>query len=156
MAVLDGAESEDDLKNLGKDIFSYFGLGCRNVTKVYIPKNYSIPQLIDALASYSAIINHHKYKNNFDYYLAIYLLNKVQFLTNDFLLMVENELPYSAVSVLHYEFYEEKEQLLNSLQNDDRVQCIVGEGKIVFGNSQIPSLFDYPDGVDTMLFLNDL
>lgn len=156
VAILDGAETQEDLANLGKDIFSYFGLGCRNVTKIYLPKDYSIPSFLDAMTPFKDIINHHKYKNNFDYHLAIYLLNKVPYHSDDTVLLVENELPFSAVSVLHYEYYTDKNQLVNSLQNDDRIQAIVGDGAISFGESQIPQLNDYADSVDTMLFLNDL
>ncbi|MEZ5015967.1 MAG: acyl-CoA reductase [Flavipsychrobacter sp.] len=156
VALLDGAETKEDLLNLGNDIFNYFGLGCRNVTKLYIPEGYSIPNFLDAMTPFKDIINHHKYKNNYDYHLAIYLLNKVPYHSDDTLLMVENELPFSAVSVLHYEYYKDKKQLISSLQNDDRIQAIVGEGAIPFGQSQKPTLNDYADGVDTMLFLNDL
>ncbi len=156
VAILDGAESNDDIINLGKDMFQYFGLGCRNVTKVFIPKEYPMERLLEGVKAYEDIIHHHKYKNNYDYHLAIYLLNKVHYYTNDFLLLVENELPYSAVSVLHYQYYEEKKQMVDSLQSDDRIQCIVGEGHVPFGTSQKPTLTDYADGVDTMLFLSDL
>lgn len=156
VAVLDGNETPAQLFALGKDIFSYYGLGCRNVTKVYLPQGYEIPKMLDAIQPYADIINHHKYKNNYDYYLAIYLLNKVPYLTNDFLLMVENKEPFTAVSVLHYEFYADKESLVQNLQSDDNIQCIVGNQYISFGNSQVPGLADYADGVDTMLFLSSL
>lgn len=156
VAVLDGTETPEQLFALGKDIFSYYGLGCRNVTKVYLPQGYEIPTLLDALQPYADIINHHKYKNNYDYYLAIYLLNKVPYLTNEFLLVVENKEPFTAVSVLHYEFYANKQELIQNLQSDDNIQCIVSNQYISFGMSQVPALADYADGVDTMLFLSSL
>lgn len=156
VAVLDGTESHDDIMNLGKDIFTYFGLGCRNITKVYLPKGYEMATLLSGLEPYKDIINHNKYKNNYDYHLAIYLLNKVNFYTNDSLLMVENELPYSAVSVLHYEFYDDRAALMDTLSKDERLQCIVDGKTLTFGSSQKPTLADYADGVDTMAFLSDL
>lgn len=156
VAVLDGTESHDDIMNLGKDIFTYFGLGCRNITKAYLPKGYEMATLLSGLEPYKDIINHNKYKNNYDYHLAIYLLNKVNFYTNDSLLMVENELPYSAVSVLHYEFYDDRAALMDTLGKDERLQCIVDGKTLTFGSSQKPSLADYADGVDTMAFLSDL
>ncbi len=156
VAVLSGQETPEELYNLGIDIFSYYGLGCRNVTKVFLPQGYDIPTLFRGLQPFSDIINHHKYKNNYDYYLAIYLLNKVPYLSNDFLLIVENKEPFSAVGVLHYEYYTDKNILLQSLHADDKIQCVVDNINIKYGQSQFPHLSDYADGVDTMMFLNTL
>ncbi len=156
VAILRGNETPDDFIQLGKDMFSYYGLGCRNVTKVYVPEAYDFTLLLDGLSSYQDIIQHHKYKNNYDYQLAIYLLNKVPYMTNDFLLMVENKVPFSAVSVLHYEFYTSEADLLKSLQTDDNIQCIVNNDNVKLGTSQLPGLSDYADGVDTMMFLSTL
>lgn len=156
VAVLSGNETAQDLHNLGKDIFSYYGLGCRNVTKVFLPEGYDINLLLDGLKAYSDIIHHHKYKNNYDYYLAIYLLNKVPYISNDFLLMVENKEPFSAVAVLHYEYYADKAALIEDLQSDDNIQCVVDNHNIRYGYSQFPTLSDYADGVDTMMFLSTL
>ncbi len=156
VAVLTGNESENDLLQLGKDIFSYYGLGCRNVTKVFLPEGYDVRVLLDGLRPYGDIIHHHKYKHNYDYYLAIYLLNKVPYHTNDFLLMVENKEPFSAVSVLHYGFYTDKAELLECLQTDDNIQCIVDNVNIPYGQSQFPALTDYADDIDTMMFLSAL
>lgn len=156
VAVLSGNETADDLYNLGKDIFSYYGLGCRNVTKVYLPDGYDIGVLLKGLEPYNDIITHHKYKHNYDYYLAIYLLNKVPYLSNDFLLIVENEIPFSAVSVLHYKFYTDKVQLIKKLQKNEDIQCLVDNDNILFGQSQLPTLQDYADGIDTMMFLSTL
>lgn len=156
VAILSGNETAEDLHNLGKDIFSYYGLGCRNVTKVYLPEGYDMNLLLDGLKAYSDIIHHHKYKNNYDYYLAIYLLNKVPYISNDFLLMVDNKEPFSAVAVLHYEHYADKAALLANLQSDDNIQCVIDNVNIGYGLSQFPALHDYADGVDTMMFLSTL
>src|SRR5690606_26667105 len=117
---------------------------------------YNIDQLLKNLETYRHVINHNKYKNNYDYYLAIYLLNKVPFYTNDFLLMIENPQPFSAVSVLHYEKYENEEALLKSLHGDDNLQSIVDNKKIEYGQAQKPMLNDYADGIDTMMFMSKL
>ncbi len=156
VAVLDGSETPEELDRLADDIFTYFGLGCRNVTQVCVPQDYDMPKLMDACNKYADMIHHHKYKNNYDYYLAIYLLNKVAYLSNDSLLMVENALPFSAVSVLHYRRYDDKNALLQELSGSEDIQCIVGHGQTAFGAAQSPSLNDYADGVDTMAFLAGL
>lgn len=156
VAVLDGSETEEELGRLADDIFTYFGLGCRNVTQVCVPQDYNMPRLMDACNKYADMIHHHKYKNNYDYYLAIYLLNRVPYLSNDSLLMVENALPFSAVSVLHYRRYNDKNALLQELGSSEDIQCIVGHGQTPFGAAQSPTLSEYADGVDTMAFLAGL
>lgn len=156
VAILNGEETTEDLNELGKDIFSYYGLGCRNVTKIYLPTNYDVTKLLSGLDTYKDIIHQNKYKNNYDYFLAIYLLNRVPYYDNGFLLMVENPVPFSAVSVLHYEFYSNYRELLQNLSSDENIQCIVDNSHVKFGNSQFPSLTDYADGVDTMMFLSEL
>lgn len=156
VAILQGNEAENDYEQLGKDIFSYYGLGCRNVSKVYLPKGYDPQKLLDNIDQYKDVIHHNKYKNNFDYHLAIYLLNKVPYRTNDFLLMVENEVPFSPVGTLHYEYYNDFDELTQNLQSDDNIQCIVDNSNVSFGNSQVPALEDYADNADTMMFLSNL
>ncbi|MBN9482491.1 MAG: acyl-CoA reductase [Bacteroidetes bacterium] len=156
VAVLDGNETEEELSLLADDIFSYFGLGCRNVTQVCIPQGYDLTKLIDACNKYSDLIYHHKYKNNFDYYLAIYLLNKVPYLSNNSMLVVQNDIPFSAVSVLHYRYYDDKADIIAELQNSGDIQCLVGKGLLPFGQAQNPGLADYADGVNTMQFLTGL
>ncbi|OSZ79609.1 acyl-CoA reductase [Chitinophagaceae bacterium IBVUCB1] len=156
VAVLDGTETTEELSLLMDDVFTYFGLGCRNVTQVCLPQGYDISLLMEAAKKYDDIIHHHKYKNNYDYYLAIYLLNKVPYYTNDTLLMVENAIPFSAVSVLHYRWYENKDTLISELTGSEDIQCMVGHGHTPFGSSQSPALTDYADGVDTMAFLTGL
>jgi hypothetical protein len=156
VAILDGSETRADLDALAEDVFLYFGLGCRNVTQICVPKDYDFKSLFDAFEQYRNYIHHHKYCNNYDYYLAIYLLNRVPYLTNDAILLVENETPFSAVSVLHYRYYEKRDALFEELKNNNDLQCIVGKGFTAFGAAQIPALEDYADGVDTMNFLCNL
>lgn len=156
IAILDGTETDEQLTALSSDIFSYFGLGCRNVTQLNIPRGYNLTKVLSVFDRYKDVIHHNKYKNNYDYYLAIYLLNQVPYLTNDAVLMVENELPFSAVSVLHYRYYDDKDTLAQDMAGRDDIQCIVGKGYVPFGAAQRPQLTDYPDGVDTMAFLSGL
>lgn len=156
VAILDGNETDEQLYGLGNDIFLYFGLGCRNITQLIVPENYDFEKLLNALKPFQEYIHHNKYKNNYDYQLAIYLLNKVPYMTDGVLLLIENEIPFSAVSVLHYSYYTNKEKVVSVLQNSQDIQAIVGNGYIPFGAAQIPSLNDYADGVDTMMFLCSL
>lgn len=154
VAIFKGDETDEELALLGKDIFNFYGLGCRNVTQVCIPKGYDIDRLLKSLSAYDEMMMHHKYKNNYDYYLAIYLLNRVPYLTNGSLLMVENPLPFSAVSVLHYRYYDDIVPLVSELGQSTDIQCIAGNGFIPFGESQAPRLDDYADKIDVMEFLN--
>jgi hypothetical protein len=156
VAVLDGTETDEELQQMAVDVFSHFGLGCRNVTQVCVPKGYDLTILMKAFESYENLVDHNKYKNNYDYYLAIYLLNRVPHYTNNSLLLVENELPFSAVGVLHYRFYDDREKLLAELGASGDIQCIVGHGLTPLGQSQCPALADYADGIDTMQFLTKL
>jgi len=156
VAVLDGTETDSDLHELARDIFTYFGLGCRNVSQVCVPEGYDFTNLLKVFEQYEDIMTHHKYKNNYDYYLAIYLLNKVPYLTNGSLLLVENAMPFSPVAVLHYRYYSSKEALLTELQNSEEIQCIVSKDTVPFGAAQSPSLSNYADGIDTMQFLSSI
>lgn len=153
VAVLDGTETDEELQLLAHDVFSYFGLGCRNVTQVCLPEGYDTEKILAAMSSYEDMVMHHKYKNNYDYHLAIYLLNKVPYKTNESLLMVENSMPFSAVSVLHYRYYTDKQTLMEELTNSVDIQGIVGHRCIPFGKAQSPELANYADGIDTMSFL---
>jgi hypothetical protein len=153
VAILDGTETDEELSLLADDVYLYYGLGCRNVTQICVPKEYDFARLLRIFNRYSYYADLNKYKNNYDYHLAIYLLNRVQCMSNESLLMVENSLPFSAVSVLHYRLYEDKELLLSALQNSNDIQAIIGKGLVPFGSSQKPALNDYADGADTMAFL---
>lgn len=154
VAVLDGSESETELEALGEDVFRYFGLGCRNVSKVYVPEDFDLDRLFRALYPWEEVVNHKKYGNNYDYTRALWLLDGVDFLENGFLLVRETEALASAVATLHVERYTERESVMKELEaKDQEVQCIVGHGAVPFGQAQHPALWDYADGVDTLAFL---
>jgi hypothetical protein len=156
VAVLDGTETDEELHLLAKDVFTYFGLGCRNVTQICVPEDYDFIKMLDVFTLHGDIINHNKYKNNYDYFLAIYLLNKVPYLDNGSLLVVENNVPFSAVAVLHYKRYKDKATVLQELNENPDIQCVISREVIPFGDAQKPGLSDYADGVDTMHFLESL
>jgi hypothetical protein len=158
VAILDGGESGDELFALGKDIFSYFGLGCRNVSKLYVPKNYNFETFFKAMEPYTSISLHPKYANNYDYNKAVYLMSEFPFLDNGFLLLKEDKAYSSPIGVLFYEYYDHPKTLQALLKGDtDKIQCVVGTSKrpgvIAFGKAQEPALRDYADGVDTVEFL---
>lgn len=156
LAILTGKESTEDLKNLGKDIFLYFGLGCRNVSKLLVPKNYVFDTLFESVFDYKFVIDNKKYGNNYEYNRAIYLLNADKFLDNNFLIIKEDKGLHSPVSVLFYQTYESQKELDEYLvENASELQCIVGKGGpfIPFGYSQSPVITDYADGVNTLNFL---
>ena len=154
VAILDGTETAAELNALGKDIFDYFGMGCRNVCKVYLPKGYDLNQVIAALLPFQEVAKHNKYANNYDYNKAVWLLNNVPLLENGFMLFKEDTGLIAPTSSLFYEYYDNKEELLTSLKlHENQVQCIVGHGHIPFGQAQCPALSDYADHVDTIKFL---
>lgn len=156
VAILDGTESAKELELLADDTHQYFGLGCRNVTKLYVPKNYDFVPLLEAMKKYLHFFEHNKYKNNYDYQLAIHLLNNQFYMTNGSVLLVENPAIFSAIGQIHYEFYEDRKAVELNLEGNETVQCIVGHGQIPFGGAQCPGLGDFADGVDTMAFLQSL
>lgn len=158
IAVLTGNETKEDLLALGKDVFNYFGLGCRNVTKLFFPKDFDIQTIFEAWFSYQEIINHNKYANNYDYHKALWLMNQEQILDNGFLMLREEEDQLvSPVGSLYYQRYESQEAMKTLLvDRADELQCVVGEGGIPFGQAQFPRIDDYADGVDTMSFLSKL
>lgn len=158
VAVLTGNETNDQLVALSEDIFRYFGLGCRNVSKMFIPKAYDFHPFFEAMFCKKEYINNHKYINNYDYNKAVYLMSNIKLLDNEFLLLKEDAGYSSPISVVFYERYEKLSSLQTKLSEDkDHIQAIVGnagiEGEIPFGKAQHPTLWDYADGVDTMEFL---
>lgn len=154
VAILDGSERLDQLKALAKDVFMYFGLGCRSVTKIFVPINYKFDNLFEAFFDYKDIINHHKYANNYDYHKAMYLLANHSFLDNGFLLVKEDSSWHSPVSVLHYEPYESYDEILKNIdENDSHIQCVVSSHHLPFGQTQFPKFYEFADGVDTLSFL---
>ena len=156
VAILTGDETNEDLDKLADDVYLYFGLGCRNVTKLYIPEGYDFIPLLTAFKKYNYLADHHKYKNNYDYNLAILLLNKKFYMSNESILLAEDASLFSPISQLNYEFYTDWDRLTISLKQNENLQCIAGKGFIPFGETQKPSLYDYADGVDTMQFLATL
>ena len=161
VAVLNGSETTEELNALGDDIFAYFGLGCRNVSKIYVPKGYSFDLLFESLFSYKDIVNNKKYANNVDYYRALFLMGANKMLENGFLLLREDELLASPISMLHYEYYDDLAMLKQDLvAKESQIQCVVSKENISqsfnLGEAQCPSLSDYADGVDTMKFLTSL
>lgn len=161
LAVLDGSEEPDELTKLGEDIFNYFGLGCRNVSKLFIPQGYDLDRFFKAIYSFNELINHNKYANNFDYNRAVYLMGKDKegLLENGFLFLVKSTEYASPVAVLFYEYYQTIESLNQRFETDqDKIQCIVSNSALIknsipLGTSQRPQLWDYADNVDTLRFL---
>ena len=163
VAVLDGTESDEVILKIGNDIHAYFGLGCRNVSKIYLPAGYDVKKLLAVWETQQDNINFNKYKNNFDYNLSLYLLNKIPFYTDNSLILIEDKSLFSRISCIHFEFYDYKDSLIDSLtQTLDDIQCIVSERPLANlkvtspGETQHPSLMDYADNVDTMQFLLNL
>lgn len=156
VAVLTGNETKEDLVKLADDVYLYFGLGCRNVTKIYVPEKYDFIPLLRAFEKYNYLADNHKYKNNYDYNLAIHILNKKLYMSNPSILLVEESSPFSPVSQLHYEFYDDGEKLAAELKQNNLIQCITGKGFLPFGEAQYPCIDQYADGVDTLKFLSEL
>lgn len=155
VAILKGDENESDLDKLADDVYLYFGLGCRNVTKIYVPAGYDFIPLLDSFKKYDSLIENHKYKNNYDFNLALLMLNQKYYMTNGSILLAENPSVFSPISVLHYEFYVRQDDIYNQL-NPTEIQCISGTDQIPFGSAQYPVLTDYADGKDTMKFMVEL
>ncbi len=154
VAVLDGTESEAELDALGEDVFRYFGLGCRNVSKVFVPADFDPDMLFRSFYRWKDIAHHAKYANNLDYHRALWLLDREPFLENGFLLLRETSALASPVAVLHLERYTDRSALETRLaEQADQVQCVVGHGAVPFGAAQRPGPSDFADGVDTMAFL---
>jgi hypothetical protein len=153
VAILTGNETLQDLEKLADDVYQYFGLGCRNVTKLYVPQGYDFLPLLNTFKKYNYLSDHHKYRNNYDYILAVLMLNRTYYMTNESVILHENKALFSPISQLNYEYYNNEQELAASLQKNQDVQCIVGKQYIPFGQAQLPSLTDYADGVDTLQFL---
>lgn len=161
VAILSGEESPLELERLGDDIFTYFGMGCRNVTKLYIPDSYDLKVLLSVLDRFGDLYQHHKYGNNVDYHRSIYLMNQVQFLDNGILLLKEDTAMASPIGVVFFERYAEIGWVRDQLTaRNEEIQCCISnhpgiQGAIPPGTSQDPMPWDYADGVDTLQFLNE-
>ncbi|MBK9175403.1 MAG: acyl-CoA reductase [Flavobacteriales bacterium] len=158
VAVLTGQETEEELAALGDDVFRYFGLGCRNVSKLLLPRDFDVDRVFKAFFPWKDIIHHNKYANNYDYTRALWLLDRVPFLENGFLLLKEDAALASPVTALFYERYDDiREADAFIAEHRDRIQCVVGrEQEVGFGRAQHPALWDYADGTDTMSFLLEM
>jgi hypothetical protein len=162
VAVLTGKETAEELLALGKDIFMYFGLGCRNVSKLYVPEGYTFDQLYEAIEPYKTVLDHYKYSNNYDYNRTLLLMNSVPHVDNRFLMISENASLSSPMASLHYETYTDDAALNETLTVlRDQIQCVVSSkgwlpGSFAFGEAQKPLLEDYADGVNTLDFLATL
>ena len=153
VAIVTGQESAAELELLADDVHAYFGLGCRNITKLYVPEHYDFVPMLESFSKYEYFKDHTKYKNNYDYNLTLLIMNRVLYMKNENIILTENENIFSAVSELHYNFYSDKSVLLDDLRKNENIQCIVGKGEIEFGEAQQPGLFDYADNIDVMEFL---
>jgi hypothetical protein len=160
-AVLTGEESGQELALLGKDILQYFGLGCRNVSKLYVPENYSFTKFFQSIEYLKSFSEHHKYLNNYDYNKSIFLINRIEHFDNGFLMLRESENLFSPISVVHFERYSGIGDLQARLGKwDEKIQILVGSHQIIpeavaFGQAHSPTVMDYADGVDTMEFLTN-
>lgn len=161
VAVLNGTETHEDLEQLGEDIFRYFGLGCRNVSKLFVPKGYDFQNFFKAIFKYGDIIHYEKYANNYDYNKAVFLMSNFKLLDNEFLTLKEDSSYASPISSVFYEYYDNLDTLKKQLKNDaDQIQCVVSnnliEHSIPFGKTQKPELWDYADNIDTIKFLLEI
>lgn len=161
VAILTGNETTEELEALGKDIFRYFGLGCRSVSKLYVPENYDFDSFYKALAPWATLMDHAKYANNYDYNKAVYLMSEFKMLDNGFLVLKEDQNFGSPIATLFYETYSDIGALKETIEiNKENLQCVVAknfmETEIPFGKTQYPQLWDYADNIDTLEFLENI
>ena len=158
IAVLSGDESENELKLLSDDIFIYFGLGCRNISKIFVPTGYDISQLKNKFNKYNYIINHNKYSNNYNYQKTIKIMNNEVFTDCDYFLMSQSKEINPPISVIYYDYYDDISQVCDLIKEKrNQIQCIVTnlqiKNSIRFGEAQDPKLDQYADNSDTINFL---
>ena len=156
VAVLTGKETKEELEKLADDVYQYFGLGCRNVTQIFVPEEYDFVPLLEAFKKYDDLIDHNKYKNNYDYNLAVHILNNRFYMTNGSLLLVEDPSPFSPIGQIHYQYYAREKDVYENLQSTPALQCIVGKNAEPFGSAQCPAVDNFADNVDTLAFLMNL
>jgi hypothetical protein len=157
VAILTGKETSEELEALGEDIFRYFGLGCRNVSKLFVPRGYDFKNFFEAMYKHSAVIHYEKYANNYDYNKAVFLMSNFKILDNGFLTLKEDASYASPISSVFYEYYDDLDSVRQRLGHDrEQIQCIVSAAHVPFGQSQRPELWDYADNVDTVNFLTSL
>lgn len=157
IAVLSGDETKEEIERLGADIFNYYGLGCRNVSHLLLPEGFEINRLFEGIVSYGEVVHNNKYGNNYDYNKAVYLMNQHKLLDNNFALLRESEDLFSPLSMIHYQFYKDQDQVDSYIKNhEDKIQVVVGSNYLGYGLAQCPGLRDYADGVDVMAWLEEL
>jgi len=153
IAIIEGTETKEELDLLANDMMLYFGMGCRNVTQIWVPEQYNFEPLLDSLKKYDFILDNHKYKHNYDYQLALLMMTRQYYMNTGSILLSENPSPFAAISQIHYQYY----QAGNLPQfNEEEIQCVVGKNRLAFGSLQAPKLSQYADGVDTLAFLSTL
>ena len=161
VAVLTGNETDDELRGLASDIFLYFGLGCRSVSKLFLPEGYAPERLTAPFSGFAGYYHHHKYRNNYDYHRSIFMLDRTPCYDGGFYLMKEDPSPSSPVSVIHYAYYRDMDEVEKWIElEQDHLQCVVSSGglagaRVLPGMTQSPGLGDYADGIDTMVFLTE-
>ena len=158
VAILTGSETDAQLKALAEDVFRYYGLGCRNVSKLFVPKNYNFDSFFKGVYDWNHIINQAKYSNNYDYNKAVYLMSEFDMLENGFLMIKEDESYASPIATVFYQYYSSIKELKEKLNADqEKIQCVVAsefiETEISFGETQNPELWNYADDVDPIDFL---
>jgi hypothetical protein len=154
IAIIDGTETDKELYDLGTDVFSYFGLGCRNVSKLFLPEGYDLTRITGMWDRFSGLTRHNKYANNYDFNKAVFLVNKEKFTDTGYLLLKEDNSLSSPVAVLYYGFYRSAGEVIEkTVTLKEKIQCITGHNFILFGKAQVPVLWDYADRIDTIEFL---
>ncbi|MCK9482060.1 MAG: acyl-CoA reductase [Bacteroidia bacterium] len=163
VAIIDDSTTDEEIKALGKDVFSYFGMGCRNVTHLFLPEKFDLENIIKYWTPYLDLINHHKYANNYTYHKAILLMNLDKHIDTGCLIMVERDQLQTPVAMLGYSYYKDISTLLSGLNSErENIQCVVANNKdlqmntVSFGATQHPELWDYADGVNTIQFLKQI
>jgi membrane protein YqaA with SNARE-associated domain len=153
IAILDGTETLSELAALADDCMLYYGMGCRNVTQIWVPEGYDFIPFLTALKKYNYLLDQHKYKHNYDYQLALLMMGKKLYMDSGGVLMSENQSPFAAISQIHYQQYQ-----MGALPefNLEEIQCVVGKNQLPFGSLQKPVLSQYADGVDSLAFLTSL
>lgn len=156
VAILDGTETHEQINRLGEDIFTYFGLGCRNVSHLLIHESFELNRFFEGIIGHGEVINNNKYGNNYDYHRAIYLMNQIELLDNNFVMLRETSDLFSPLSIVHYQRYTTQAEVTEFLEShQEKIQVVIGNGHAEFGSSQVPSLTDYADGVDVMKWLEN-
>lgn len=157
IAIITGEESEEELKGLAEDVFAYYGLGCRNVTKLFLPENYDLNKLFNAFFDFQYVAENNKYANNYDYHKAVFMMEQYDLIENGFLIMKEDQSLHSPIGTLYYEFYLDNKAIESHVKEfQEEIQCVVSSKEIPFGKAQRPELWDYADNVDTIEFLLSL